>query len=449
MAEFRGQRFDWMRKSVHAAGLAAVLHASTVSGASASDAEGRHLIIQTGCWTFSEDSYFDPNTMSFTGGAETRLDQILNFVIKNKHIELQRNRFEVYSRGLPYLDFDSHLILIYDALKEKNVKSIIYFNGPGALQSFTRPAVLPEVAELLTRIEVEYPSAAVYAERYYYYLIHSEGYRQSPKETSVLSSVAAVSKSAPAAAPVPATSFYDSLALGVAHLRDTLASHLEGTKSTEERATLAAIEKAATTYSNPMQCDVPLRPSMLPQTYWIASGGQDVWQTWLRMVGEMGKAAHIPIVFYLPPDIPLSADGRTEAFKAEFQNPLRQVLDDYPDFKLIDESGKIENFNQCDTLLYTRIEDGRRTAMKLGQVFNAIGKLKQAEMMLSDLSDAGIFSTPINPVSRDRLWERLIPKIVPNFHVMPENERGSFEEIVVRPSVFKLSEPAEVAEGVR
>jgi hypothetical protein len=27
----------------------------------------RHLIIQIGCWAFSEESYFDPNTMSFTG----------------------------------------------------------------------------------------------------------------------------------------------------------------------------------------------------------------------------------------------------------------------------------------------------------------------------------------------------------------------------------------------
>jgi hypothetical protein len=448
MPRFSGQSFDWMRKLVQAAGLAAVLQLSTVSGASASDAIDRHLIIQTGCWAFSEESYFDPNTMSFTGGPETRLDNILNFVIKNKHSELQQNRFEAYG-GPASLDFDTHLIWIYDALKEKNVKSIVYINGPGALQSFTRPEVLPEVAELLKRMAVEYPSAAVYAKQYYNYLIHSEGYRKSPKKPSVLGSVAAVSNPAPAAAPVQATSFYNSLALRVAHLRDTLASRLAGTKSAEERTTLAAIEKAATTYSHPMQCGVPLRPSMLPQTYWIASGGPDVWQTWLRMVGEMGKAAHIPIVFYLPPDIPLSADGRVEAFKSEFLAPLRHVLDDYPEFKLIDESGKIENFNQCDTLMYTRIEDGRRTDMKLGQVFNAIGKIKQSEMMLSDLSDAGIFSTPINNVSRDRWWERHIPKIVRNFRAMPEKERESFEELVVRPSVFKLSEPAEVAEGMR
>jgi hypothetical protein len=188
---------------------------------------------------------------------------------------------------------------------------------------------------------------------------------------------------------------------------------------------------------------------MLPETYWIASGGPDVWQTWLRMVGEMVKTAHVKMVFYLPPDIPLGADGRVDAFNSEFLVPLRQVLDDYPDIKLIDESAKIDNFNQCDTLMYSRDEDGRRIDMKLGQVFNAIGKIKQSELMLSDMSDAGIFSNRINHVSPKRWWERKIPQIARNFSAMPEKDRNSYEEMVVRPSVFRLSQPAENAEQAK
>jgi hypothetical protein len=164
--------------------------------------------------------------MSFSGGPETRLDGVLNFVIDNKHTELRGNHFEAYG-GTASLDFDTHLVWIYDALKEKDVKSIIYINGPGALQSFTLPGVLPEVAELLKRIEVEYPSAAVYADKYYNYLIHSEGYQHSLGKPNVALSVGVVPNATPVAVtPVQPTSLYNSLELRVAHWRDRLGARL-------------------------------------------------------------------------------------------------------------------------------------------------------------------------------------------------------------------------------
>ncbi|MBF0168942.1 MAG: hypothetical protein HQL45_15060 [Alphaproteobacteria bacterium] len=377
----------------------------------------KHLIIGTGCWTWTAEAYMPKGSHQQVTSQRATLHAALNDVL---HEQAPDTSQRFYAFGRPDVDFDRHLVSVHQAVRQGDVKSLVYINNPGSLQAFTRPANLPLVLDVLDDIEKNYPALAQDAATYRAALLASNGYAKAIE--------------APA-------SWQD----GISQWSKGIAKRLRGfldSASFTPYATLRDQEQGDTlfrqvrsNYDNQTTCTTPERALMTPDQYWIGSGGDAVWQAWLRLAAGLANAHGIPFVYYIPPHLNVPEDRYRSEFKPHFADRIAAVLAGLPNTHLIDHATG-HGLSPCD-----QVYDSERL-FGAGYLFNFAGKLKQSRLLLIDLSRLGLLTnTGAMRFAAPTRWEASLPDLGFKPTVLSDAATAPIREELIRWDEWKLSRP--------
>ncbi|MBI5164779.1 MAG: hypothetical protein HY985_12860 [Magnetospirillum sp.] len=378
----------------------------------------KHLIIGTGCWTWTTEAYMPVGEDEAVNTQKATLHAALNAQLAAAGPSDER----FFAFGKPDVDFDRHLISLFHAVRQGTVKSVVYINAPGSLQAFTRPDNAVAVVPVLDAIAREHPALAADVATYRAALLASEGYRRGLEKAA----------SAPVWAPAA------TWVAGLARRWDGMRNGLALTPFPARRAhddVAALVDEVRANYDNPVACGIKSRGLMAPEQYWIGSGGDAVWQAWLRVAAGLAAAHRIPFVFYVPPHLNVPEERYAAEFRPAFVDRVRAVLEDVPGATVIDHATR-PGLTACD-LVY---DTDRRFAS--GYLYNFVGKLKQARMLLAELSTRGLVATPAEAFARPSPWERSFPAIAAPPQRLSAEESEAVREELIRDGEWRLSRPA-------
>ena len=376
----------------------------------------KHLFIGTGCWTWTVEAYMPKGSHQATSSQRATLHAALNNVLAEQAPDIA-DRF--YAFGKPDVDFDRHLMSIYQAVRQGNVKSIVYINNPGSLQAFTRPANAAAAADVLDAIERDYPQLAKDARIYRAALQASQGFAKSHEPAK------------------PGKSDIEIWAKGVTArwqgvLQSLNVTPFERLRNQEQSNALLA--DVRNNYDNPVTCATPERALLPADLFWKGAGGDEVWQAWLRLAAGLAQAHGIPFVYYVPPHLNLPAQRYEADFKPYFADRVASVLKDIPTARLIDQSVE-HGLSACDQVYDSEHLFGA------GYLFNYVGKAKQSRLLLGELARQGLLAADNQRFAPPTRFEASLPAATPHLAILSDAATLAVQEDLIRFGEWKLSRP--------
>jgi hypothetical protein len=408
----------------------------------------RCLVLNTACWAAAAYAYNDPDAADPVVADKACLpSSLLNFVWCNEYEGTHQPVFENFGRagGL-----DAHLISIYQALARPGVKTLLYINAPGALTNFMSSHDTLVAILVLEHVRREHPETAGDVETYLRYLYGSVGYQRALAELGkdwrkqvdsqtlqFISAGAAPETKAPPPGPTlgltrRAFALYDWSFDRLSHLSLLRAPgpRLAPTFDRSERV-LQLLDACARGYADPRN-NKWVRRMMKKEDFWALCGGEEVWSAWVRLVATLCKARGIRFVYYVPTHVHVSSEEYWETFKPEFVDRVRESFAPYPHVTVIDHTAAGE-FNAAD-LQWWNHHHG--VPIKAGYVFNAVGRLKQARLLLPALIEAGVLygeGAPARYLGSAWPGERLLPGGPATIPFVPEDKCRLVEELQLEP----------------
>jgi hypothetical protein len=380
----------------------------------------KHLIIGTACWTWTAEAYMPLGSHVAVETQRATLDSALNTMMDGQGPE----RF--YAFGTPEVDFERHLMSIRLAVRQGDVRSIIYINNPGSLQAFTKPENTVRALPVLDAIEREYPGLAADVETYRRILLGSAGYLKG--------------RTAIAATPwlTRAGERWSRWMLGLSWrwrgILDNFAFtpflRLRGAESIQ-----SLFDDVKANYDNPVTCSIPERGLMAPSLYWAGSGGDALWQAWLRLAAGMAARHGIKFIYYVPPHLNVPMERYKAEFRPGFVDKVRAVLAGFPNAIVIDHAVG-HGLSACD-----QVYDSEQH-FSAGYLFNFAGKLKQSRRLLAELAERRILSVPAERFQSMSRWERALPPVFAQPKVLSDGESEKVREELFSSGDWKLSLPA-------
>lgn len=381
----------------------------------------KHLIIGTACWTWTPEAYMPIGSDVAVLTQRASLHSALNTLMEEHGSE----RF--YGFGTPEADFERHLMSIRLAVEQGDVRSIVYINNPGSLQAFTRPRNAVRVLPVLEAIERDYPELAPDVKIYGEALLASAGYHKGLEEASQKSWLARAGDR---------LSWWS---LGLSRRWQGMVDGIVFTSFDARRkaeATARLFEDTRRNYDNPVTCSTPER-GLLPQNlYWAGSGGDAVWQSWLRIAAGMARKHNIPFVYYVPPHLNVPPARYEAEFRPGFVDRVRAVLAPFPNAMVIDQATG-HGLSACDQVYDTQLH------FSAGYLFNFAGKLKQSRVLLAELAGRRIVEAPAGSFSSPSRWESELPPARKEPVILSEEETAKVREDLFSMGEWKLSLPFE------
>jgi hypothetical protein len=379
----------------------------------------KHLIIGTACWTWTPEAYMPVGSHVPVLTQRAALHSALNTLMEERGSE----RF--YGFGTPEADFERHLMSIRLAVEQGDVRSIVYINNPGSLQAFTKPRNAVRVRPVLDVIERDYPELAPDVKIYREVLLASAGYHKGVEEMAQKSWLARTG---------------DRLnwwSLGLSRRWQGIVDGFVFSAFDARRkgeATARLFEDTRKNYNNPVTCSTPER-GLLPQNlYWAGSGGDTVWQSWLRIAAGMARKHDIPFVYYVPPHLNVPPARYEAEFRPGFVERVRAVLAPFPNAIVIDQSTG-HGLSACDQVYDTQLH------FSAGYLLNFAGKLKQSRLLLAALTGRRIVQAPADSFSSPSHWEMELPAVRKEPVILSEEETAKVREDLFGMGEWKLSLP--------
>jgi|GEM_PF-5989840 len=380
----------------------------------------KHLIIGTGCWTWTIEAYMPLDSHDAVRSQRATLHSALNATLEGTGPE----RF--YGFGRADVDFNRHLMSIRLAVQQGDVRSIIYINNPGSLQAFTIPANAVRVLPVLAAIESDYPELADDVETYRRHLLASAGYRKGMAEQA-------------------AKPWFERLgermsvwAWGVSRrwhgiLEGLIFTPFPAHRRADDHAAL--LRQVQANYANPNACTAPGRGLMAADLYWIGAGGAQVWQSWLRIAAGMAARHGIAFVYYIPPHLNVPRDRYAAEFRPAFVDQVHAVLAEFPKGRVIDHAVE-HGLSACD-----QVYDSERR-FSSGYLLNYAGKLKQSRLLLAEMARAGLVAAPPERfLGRSRFEQTLPASDVPP-RILSDDASEKVREELFANEEWRLSLPA-------
>jgi hypothetical protein len=380
----------------------------------------KHLIIGTACWTWTTEAYMPIGSHVAVTTQRASLHSALNTIMDGKGVE----RF--YGFGTPEVDFERHLMSLRLAVRQGDVRSIVYINNPGSLQAFTKPRNTIYALPVLDAIEQDYPELASDVKTYRQALSASAGYH---KGQELMSETSRLSRTA------------ERLSIWALGLSGRWRGIIEGTTFTpfegrrKTQAIDALFQDVKNNYGNRAACSAPERGLLPKELFWAAAGGDGVWQSWLRLAAGMAARHKIPFVYYVPPHLNVPADQYEAVFRPGFVDKVREVLAPFPNAIVIDQAVG-HGLSACDQVYDT---EHRFSA---GYLFNFAGKLKQSRLLLADLAVRGIVQVPAESFRSLSHWEGELPPVREEPQILTAEESKKVREDLYSKDDWKLSLPA-------
>jgi hypothetical protein len=379
----------------------------------------KHLVIGTACWTWTPEAYMPIGSDVAVLTQRAALHSALNTLMEGQGSE----RF--YGFGTPEVDFERHLMSIRLAVEQGDVRSIVYINNPGSLQAFTKPRNAVHVLPVLDAIERDYPELAADVRVYREVLLASTGYHKGLEEASKKSWLAWAGDR---------LSWWS---LGLSRRWQGMVDGIAFTSFDARRkaeATARLFEDTKRNYNNPVTCSTPER-GLLPQNlYWAGSGGDAVWQSWLRIAAGMARKHGIPFVYYVPPHLNVPAARYEAEFRPGFVDRVRAVLAPFPNAMVIDQA-TVHGLSACDQVYDTQLH------FSAGYLLNFAGKLKLSRLLLAGLAGRGIVKAPAVSFASPSHWERELPDVRKEPVILSEEETAKVREDLFSMGEWKLSLP--------
>ncbi|MGA7323956.1 MAG: hypothetical protein WBX25_05635 [Rhodomicrobium sp.] len=379
----------------------------------------KHLIIGTACWTWTPEAYMPIGSDIAVTTQRAALHSALNTMTEGEGDE----RF--YGFGTPEVDFERHLMSIRVAVEQGDVRSIIYINNPGSLQAFTKPRNAVRVLPVLDAIEHDYPELASDVKTYREALLASAGYRKGVEQISGTLWLTRVSER------------MSTWMLGVSRrfrgILDGMSfMPFEARRKIEN--TGALFEEVKKNYDNPVTCSAPERGLLPKDLYWAGSGGEAVWQSWLRIAAGMAAKHGIAFVYYVPPHLNVPAKRYEAEFRPAFVDKVSAVLAPFSNAAVIDHAVG-HGLSACDQVYDSQLH------FSAGYLFNFVGKLKQSRLLLSDLAKRRIVSASAETFSSPSRWERELPAVWKEPSILSAEESERVREDLYSSDDWKLSLP--------
>ncbi|MEO5336044.1 MAG: hypothetical protein H7841_03975 [Magnetospirillum sp. WYHS-4] len=374
----------------------------------------KHLIVGTGCWTWTTEAYMVSGRHETRNSQKATLHAALNAILDEKGGGEER----FYGFGRPDVDFERHLISVYQAVRQGDVRSLIYINNPGSLQTFTRPSDTLAALPVLAAIEAEYPRLAEEAKTFRAALLASQGHAQAvvPSATDRLSAWA------------------DGVARRWQGLRDSVAFTVWPMQRAHHEAR-TLFEQVRANYDNPAACQARNRTPMPAGQYWIGAGGEATWQAWLRLAAGLAAEHGVRFVYYVPPHLNLSEARYAAEFRPRFVERIKAVLAAFPNAAVVDHAMG-HGLSACD-----QVYDAEKHFAS-GYLFNFGGKLKQARILLADLAERRIVAGPASRFLPPARWEAALPSLPMPVAMLSEAESEAVREQLISQAEWRLSLPA-------
>jgi hypothetical protein len=379
----------------------------------------KHLVIGTACWTWTPEAYMPLGSHSAVLTQRAALHSALNVLMERQGSE----RF--YAFGTPEVDFERHLMSIRLAVRQGNIRSIIYINNPGSLQAFTKPRNTVHVLPVLDAIEHDYPELSGDVKTYREALLASAGYQKGNEEISRTSRLM--------------------------HARDRLIAWVDGLsrrwhgiaggmsftpfEALRNREAIEALfREVKNNYDNPVTCSAPERALLPQELFWAGSGGDAVWQSWLRIAAGMAARHRITFVYYIPPHLNVPVKRYEAEFRPGFVDKVRAALAPFPNAIVIDHAVG-HGLSACDQVYDTQHR------FSAGYLFNFAGKLKQSRLLLAELAEHRLVSVPSQSFRSPSRWEMELPPIHKEPTILSEKESEEVREDLYSQGDWKLSLP--------
>ena len=346
--------------------------------------------------------------------------------------------------------FDAHLISIYLAAARPSGKTLIYINAPGDLSNFMDSKTTLIASVVLERIRVEYPEAAEEANTYLRYLYGSVGYRKALAELGpdwkrrvdpeTLEFVAKDSPPpTPPAAPVKGASFtqrafrlYDWSFDRLSHvpmIREPR-PRLSRTFDKNERV-IQLLDECASRYLDPAN-DKWVRRMTKKEDFWVCSGGDEVFRAWAGIVAKICRARGVRFVYYIPPHMHVTPTEYREAFKPEYVDRVKQTFAPYAGVTVIDRT-MAPGFNVADLTWWTHFHG---VDIKAGYLYNAIGTLKAARILVASLAEAGVLDhegRSFHYLGSAWPGEARLPQGPSTIRYVPQDKTDLVHELILEP----------------
>ncbi len=392
-----------------------------------------HVILRTGCWSVQSEPYYDFARNRPVAHPLASFPEVLNFAVRNEGGPRARDRF--YFAGKDALTFEGHLLSIHQACAIKNVRSILYMNGPGGLVAFDNPADNLAVVPVLESIAREYPGAAPHARTYLARLQDSNGYQQALEREKTLAN-ASTSPRPQNMNPWRAIAAANACAQKLRSFRESAALGLRAHEMNDTES-IRLLEACAERRNHPEAEQYPFRRMMRPEDFWTAAGGEEAWTAWMRMVLEMCKARGIDFVFYIPPHVNVTGEEYATGFQPFFTERVRAVCRDYPNAHVIDQARQ-HDLNAGDMLWFF---PWTRAGIRPGYLSDMIGKLKTCRGLLRALAAEGV--THPDSAPQRAIWGPITADTQPGapLRYIPEEKRRDFQEYSLREEVIVRSMP--------
>ncbi len=393
------------------------------------DALPKHLIIGTGCWTWTAEAYMPKDGGPAAQSQRAALHEMLNAVLDEQASLAGGARHErFFGFGRPFVDFERHLVSIHQAVRQDNVKSIVYINNPGSLEAFTTPPDTLRVLPVLDAVERDFPRLAPDVAVYRAALLASRGHAKALDDEAAR----------PLARPqADLERWSKGLARRWQGIRQSVAL-TPFPQAAERQAEGALLAKVRANYANPKLCSIPSRGLMPPDEYFIASGGDAVWTAWLRIATGLAQERGIPFVYYVPPHLNIPAAQHAQEFKPFFVDRVRAVLRDFRGAMVIDHS------IGHDLTPYDQVYD-QPGGFAAGYLLNVAGKLTQSRRLLAALAEQGLVDAPPERFAAPTQFEASLPDISCSPQVLSAEDSARVREDVIRLGTWRLSRPVREA----
>jgi hypothetical protein len=402
-------------------GFAAAAALSALIAQWINGAEVTCVIVNSLCWSSGAYAYNDASSRDgFQVDPACHLSNMLNFVWCNEYGREPRPIFANHGRT-GYLD--ANLRAIYEVAARPGVTAIVYMNAPGGLGSFVNAKETLDSMVLLERIRSEYPETATDVDKYFSALDEPVPDKESlarPGQTrrSLVAPGDLRLRTHQARKSLLAL-FYPVKArcAPVARLRRlleerpaqqaTIRSALSPLFPKASRIR-AILDTCAARYTDPKN-ELPYRHLMASEDIWMACRGRDQWTSWANIAAKICKARGIQLIYYIPPHLNLTDDEHDNVFRPIYVERVRQAFSGFTNVCIIDHSMN-RDMNSHDALWLRH--DPSRVPFKPGYLFNAIGRLKLARLMVKSFVEAGIIDQNNNHRYVGSAWpgERRLPK---------------------------------------
>ena len=402
---------QWARAGVHLAvafcGIAVAAAVCAVGADRIPSKKSKCVVLNTCCWSAAAWAYDDPSKdPAIVADNAVLLSNMMNFVWCNEYAgDHHPMCFNLGTSGGMAL----HLASIYQAAATPGVRSILYINAPGGLLVLWRPEDATTGEAALECIREQYPETAADVAVYLKAVYASPFYKQArdqcqgewrariEEEKRKLHIIPVEDQGWQTGRDVSAPRrLYRGLVRQAADVKEFLFEdlcyfdHMNRTRPHLSRLcprndrTIKVLDACASRYLDPVNRK-PFRRMPAREAFWASCGGEEAWHAWVNIVGTICRARGVTLVYYIPPHLHVSEDEYRSAFKPAYLDVVRKAFAGFDNVNVVDCTMD-RTLNQYDIIWH----DQNGVLMKFGYLGNAVGRLKQARLMVQVLLDVGL-----------------------------------------------------------